>query len=124
MTIGSILVVGGGVAGIKASLDLAESGYYVYILEKSPAIGGVMAQLDKTFPTSDCSMCILSPYLVETGRHPNIELITYSDLESVSGEPGNFKVKIRKRARSINMDLCTGCRSCVDACPVSCGIGN
>ncbi len=116
---GSVLVAGGGVSGIKAALDLAESGYFVYLLEKTPAVGGVMSQLDKTFPTTDCSMCILSPYLVETGRHQNIELITYSDIESVDGEPGNFKVKIRKRARSVNADRCTGCRACVDACPVT-----
>ena len=117
--VGSVMVVGGGVAGIKAALDLADSGYYVYIVEHTPAIGGVMAQLDKTFPTADCSMCILSPYLVETGRHRNIELLTYADLESVEGYPGNFKVKVKKKARSIVTDLCTGCRSCVDNCPVS-----
>jgi heterodisulfide reductase subunit A-like polyferredoxin len=118
--VGSVMVVGGGVAGIKAALDLADSGYYVYIVEKTPAIGGVMAQLDKTFPTSDCSMCILSPYLVETGRHQNIELVTYADVESVEGYPGNFRVKVKKKARSIITDRCTGCRSCVDNCPVSC----
>lgn len=117
--IGSVLIVGGGVAGIKSALDLADSGYYVYLVEKTPAIGGVMAQLDKTFPTSDCSMCILSPYLVETGRHPNIEMITYAELESVSGAPGNFKVRVRKKARSVHVDRCTGCRACVDACPVT-----
>lgn len=117
--VGAVLVVGGGVAGIKTALDLADSGYYVYLLEATPAIGGVMGQLDKTFPTTDCSMCILSPYLVETGRHQNIEIITYADLESVSGNPGNFKVKIRKKARSIREDRCTGCRACVDACPVA-----
>lgn len=118
-TSGAVLVLGGGVSGIKAAQDLAESGFYVYLIEKTPAIGGVMAQLDKTFPTSDCSMCILSPYLVETGRHPNIELLTYSEIESVSGDPGNFKVKVRKKARSVRQDLCTGCRACVDACPVT-----
>ncbi|HIJ54967.1 MAG TPA: CoB--CoM heterodisulfide reductase iron-sulfur subunit A family protein [Deltaproteobacteria bacterium] len=117
--VGAVMVVGGGVAGIKAAMDLAESGFYVYLVEKSPAIGGVMAQLDKTFPTNDCSMCVLSPYLVGTGRHPNIELITYAEVESISGEEGNFKVKVKKRARSINPDRCTGCRSCIDACPVT-----
>ncbi|MFH2065380.1 MAG: FAD-dependent oxidoreductase [Pseudomonadota bacterium] len=117
--IGSVMVVGGGVSGIKAALDLAESGYYVYVVEKTPAIGGVMSQLDKTFPTADCSMCILSPYLVETGRHQNIELITYADVESVEGSPGNFRVKVKKKARSIRPELCTGCRACVDACPVT-----
>jgi heterodisulfide reductase subunit A-like polyferredoxin len=117
--IGAVMVVGGGVAGIKAAEDLASQGFYVYLVEKTPAIGGVMAQLDKTFPTNDCSMCILSPYLVATGRHPNIEIISYAEIESVSGEPGNFKVKVRKRARSIRMDLCTGCRACLEACPVT-----
>jgi len=117
--IGSVMVVGGGVSGIQAALDLAKSGFYVYLVDKSPAIGGVMAQLDKTFPTIDCSMCILSPYLVETGRNPNIELITYADVKSVSGKSGNFTVKVKKRARSINTLLCTGCRACVDACPVT-----
>jgi heterodisulfide reductase subunit A-like polyferredoxin len=118
--VGSVMVVGGGVAGIKAALDLADSGYYVYVVENTPAIGGVMAQLDKTFPTADCSMCILSPYLVETGRHQNIELVTYADVESVKGHPGNFRVKVKKKARSIKTDSCTGCRSCVDNCPVFC----
>jgi len=116
--VGSVLVVGGGVGGIKASLDLAEAGFFVYLLEKTPAIGGVMSQLDKTFPTNDCSMCILSPYLVEVGRHQNIEMITYADLQSVEGQPGNFKVKIKKKARSIHIDRCTGCRACIEACPV------
>jgi heterodisulfide reductase subunit A len=78
-----------------------------------------MSQLDKTFPTADCSMCILSPYLVETGRHQNIELITYADVESVEGSPGNFRVKVKKKARSIRSELCTGCRACLDACPVT-----
>ncbi len=116
---GAAMVVGGGVSGIQAALDLADSGFYVYLVEKTPAIGGVMGQLDKTFPTIDCSMCILSPYLVYAGRHPNIELLTYSDLIEVSGEPGNFKAKVKKRARSVNMELCTGCRACVEACPVT-----
>jgi len=93
--IGAALVVGGGIAGVQASLDLAESGYYVYLVEKAPAIGGVMAQLDKTFPTNDCSMCILSPKLVECGRHLNIELLTYSDLEKLEGAPG-----CKRRSRS------------------------
>ena len=116
---GAAMVVGGGVSGIQAALDLADSGFYVYLVEKTPAIGGVMGQLDKTFPTIDCSMCILSPYLVYAGRHPNIELITYSELLEVSGEPGKFKAKVKKRARSVNMELCTGCRACVEACPAT-----
>jgi len=115
--IGSVMVVGGGIGGIQAALDLAESGYHVYLVEKSPALGGVMAQLDKTFPTNDCSICILSPKLVECGRHLNIELLTYSDILDVDGEPGNFKVKIRKRARYVNELLCTGCGICQEKCP-------
>jgi heterodisulfide reductase subunit A len=115
---GSVLIVGGGVAGIQAALDLAESGFFVYLVDKTPAIGGVMAQLDKTFPTTDCSMCILAPYLVAAGRHPNIELVTNTQLDAVSGNPGHFKVKLKKKARYIDMSRCTGCRACVDACPV------
>ncbi|MGD8989167.1 MAG: FAD-dependent oxidoreductase, partial [Syntrophobacterales bacterium] len=83
--VGSVMVVGGGIAGVQAALDLADSGYYVHMVESSPAIGGVMAQLDKTFPTNDCSMCILSPKLVECGRHPNINLLTCAELDSVTG---------------------------------------
>ena len=116
---GAVLVIGGGIGGIQAALDLADSGFYVYLVEKTPAIGGVMSQLDKTFPTNDCSMCIMSPKLVECGRHLNIEIITYADIESVEGSPGNFKVKVKKRARSVNTDLCTGCGSCVENCPVT-----
>ena len=110
--IGSVLVVGGGIAGMQSALDLANSGYYVYMLEKEAAIGGVMAQLDKTFPTNDCAMCIMSPILVEVGRHVNIELITYADLMQVDGGPGDFKVTINKRAACIDTDLCTGCGDC------------
>jgi len=113
------MVVGGGVSGIQTALDLADSGYYVYLVEKTPAVGGAMAQLDKTFPTTDCSMCILSPYLVTAGRHPNIEMISYAELESVSGAAGHFKAVVRKHARGIRTDRCTGCRACVDACPVT-----
>src|SRR5512135_1229586 len=90
--VGSVMVVGGGVAGIQASLDLANSGFYVHLVEAKPAIGGVMAQLDKTFPTNDCSMCIISPKLVECGRHLNIEIHTLTDVAEIDGEPGNLKV--------------------------------
>ena len=110
--VGAVLVIGGGIAGIQASIDLAESGQKVYLLESSPAIGGVMASLDKTFPTNDCSTCILSPKLVEAGRHLNIELITYADLESVEGEAGNFKVKIKKRPKFVDPEKCTACGLC------------
>lgn len=112
------MIVGGGIAAIQSSLDLAESGYYVYLVEKSPAIGGVMPMLDKTFPTNDCSMCILSPKLVECGRHLNIEILTCSDVVDVQGEPGNFKVTVNKRARYVDVDKCTGCGLCAEECPV------
>ena len=114
---GAVLVVGGGIAGIQASLDLAESGYKVYLVERSPAIGGTMPQLDKTFPTNDCAMCILSPKLVECGRHLNIEVITYADVLDVKGEPGNFTVSVKKRARYVDEALCTGCGVCQEKCP-------
>jgi heterodisulfide reductase subunit A2 len=117
--IGAVMVVGGGIGGIQAALNLADSGFYVYLLEKSPAIGGKMSQLDKTYPTNDCSMCIMAPKLVECGRHLNIEIITYSDIESVEGSAGNFKVKVKKRARSIDLDRCIGCGLCVENCPVT-----
>ena len=116
--IGAVLVVGGGIGGIQAALDLAESGYYVYLVEKSPAIGGVMAQLDKTFPTNDCSMCILSPKLVECGRHLNIELLTYSEVLDIKGEPGKFTVAVKKKARFVDGTKCTGCGLCVEGCPI------
>src|SRR3990170_2331034 len=116
--VGATLVVGGGIAGIQAALDLADAGFKVYMLDESPSIGGTMAQLDKTFPTNDCSMCILAPKLVGAGRHPNIELITNAKLEEVSGEAGNFKVKITKRPRYVKEDKCTGCGICAEHCPV------
>lgn len=115
-TTGSVLVIGGGIAGIQSALDLANSGFKVYILEKAPTIGGYMALLDKTLPTNDCSMCILSPKMVEAGTHPNIEIIAYSELKEVAGEAGNFKLKISKKPRYIKEDLCTGCALCLDAC--------
>ncbi len=117
-TIGAVMVVGGGIGGIQASLDLAEAGYKVYLVEKSPAIGGVMAQLDKTFPTLDCSMCILSPKLIECGRHPNIELLTCSELMEVDGLPGDFKAKIVRHPRFVDESKCTGCGECAEVCPI------
>jgi heterodisulfide reductase subunit A len=116
--IGSVLVVGGGVAGIQSSLDLAESGFKVYLLEESPAIGGYMARLDKTFPTNDCAMCILSPKLVETSRHLNIELITYATLKGIRGEAGDFRVLIEKKPRYVDPTRCSGCGVCVERCPI------
>ena len=115
---GSVLVVGGGVAGVKCALDLADQGFQVYLAEKTPSIGGAMSQLDKTFPTNDCSMCIMSPYLVEVGRHRNIELLTLAQLEQIQGKPGNFTVRLKKRARCVDAQACTGCGSCIEACPV------
>ncbi|MFA7346531.1 MAG: FAD-dependent oxidoreductase [Desulfurivibrionaceae bacterium] len=115
-TVGSVLVVGGGVAGVQASLDLTELGYKVYLIEKSGAIGGVMARLDKTFPTNDCSLCILAPKLVEAGRDPNIEILTLSELVDLTGEPGNFTATVRKQPRYIDEDICTGCGQCTLYC--------
>ncbi|MHC4507946.1 MAG: NADH-quinone oxidoreductase subunit NuoE family protein [Planctomycetota bacterium] len=116
--VGAVLVVGGGVGGMQASLDLAESGYKVYLVEKGPSIGGVMAQLDKTFPTNDCAMCTLAPRMVDCGRHLNIEKLTYSEIESIEGTPGNFSVKLRKKARFVDPEKCTGCGECTDNCLV------
>jgi len=116
--IGAALVIGGGIAGMQSSLDLANSGFKVYLVDTAPAIGGVMAQLDKTFPTNDCSMCIMAPKLVDVGRHPNIELITYSEIEDLTGKPGNFKVKIKKKARYVDTNKCTGCGVCAQECPI------
>ena len=117
--VGSVMVIGGGIAGIQASLDLADSGYKVYLLEESPAIGGVMAQLDKTFPTNDCAMCVMSPKLVECGRHLNIEIITNAELKNVAGNAGNFKVEVKKHPRYVDEDKCTGCAACTQHCPVT-----
>jgi len=112
------MVVGAGIAGIQASLDLADSGYLVYLVEKKSAIGGVMSQLDKTFPTNDCSMCIISPKLVECGRHLNIDLLTMTDVLDVTGEPGNFKVRLLERPRYVDLAKCTACGECAKVCPI------
>jgi len=116
--IGAVLVVGAGIGGMQAALDLAEAGFKVYLLDKAPAIGGVMAQLDKTFPTNDCAMCIMSPKLVDTGRHLNIELLTCADVERIEGEPGNFTVTVKQHPRYVDVDKCTGCGDCAAACPI------
>jgi heterodisulfide reductase subunit A2 len=111
------LVVGGGIAGIQAALEIANAGFHVYLVEREPSIGGHMAQFDKTFPTLDCSACILTPRMVEAGTHPNITLLTWSEVMSVSGYIGSFNVTIKKRARYVNEELCTGCGICIEKCP-------
>jgi heterodisulfide reductase subunit A len=111
------LVVGGGIAGIQAALILGEAGKHVYLVERSPSIGGHMSHFDKTFPTLDCAACILTPKMVTVGKHPNIELLTWSDVEEISGYVGNFKVKIRQKARYVKTDLCNGCGICWEECP-------
>ena len=121
--IGAVVVAGGGIAGVQAALDLADSGLYVYLVENATAIGGKMAQLDKTFPTNDCSMCTLSPKLVEVGRHINIELITGAEVSKVEGSKGNFRVGIHKTPRYIDESKCIGCGACARACPVSLSSG-
>lgn len=114
--IGAVLVIGGGISGIQASIDLVNSGFKVFMVEKTSSIGGHMAQLDKTFPTNDCSMCILSPKMVDVGRDINIELITLADVEEIRGKAGNFEVIINKHPRYVDVDKCTGCRACTTEC--------
>ncbi|HSH68279.1 MAG TPA: FAD-dependent oxidoreductase, partial [Deferrisomatales bacterium] len=111
------MVVGGGISGIQAALDLGDAGFRVYLVDTSPAIGGKMAQLDKTFPTNDCSMCIESPKFIECSRHPNIEILTYTDVDRVSGKAGNFAVTLARKPRYIIENRCTGCGVCVEYCP-------
>ncbi|MCK4236984.1 MAG: CoB--CoM heterodisulfide reductase iron-sulfur subunit A family protein [Candidatus Krumholzibacteria bacterium] len=111
------LVIGGGIAGIQASLDLAEAGKEVVLVEKEPSIGGHMAKFDKTFPTLDCAACILTPRMVQVGQHPRIKLLTYSEVEEISGYVGNFNVKVRRKARYVDADLCNGCGTCWEKCP-------
>jgi heterodisulfide reductase subunit A len=112
------LVIGGGVAGIQAALDLADAGHQVYLVEKEASIGGIMARLDKTFPTMDCSICVLGPKMMDVGRHPLITLLTNSQVESISGYVGNFKARVRKKARYVDETECNSCGKCAEVCPV------
>ena len=112
----SALVIGGGIAGIQSALDIANSGYKVYLVEREPSIGGHMAKFDKTFPTLDCAACILTPKMVDVARHPNIELLTYSEVERIDGSVGSFHVTVRERPRYVDMETCTGCGQCASAC--------
>ncbi|MEW6666257.1 MAG: FAD-dependent oxidoreductase [Thermodesulfobacteriota bacterium] len=115
---GDVMVIGAGISGIQAALDLAYTGFKVYLVDKSPAIGGKMAQLDKTFPTNDCSMCIESPKFIEANRHPNIEILTYTDVDRVEGQAGEFRVTLIKKPRYIRTEECRGCTTCTEYCPV------
>jgi len=117
-SIGAVMVMGGGVSGIQASLDLASLGFKVYLVDKAPMIGGKMAQLDKTFPTNDCSMCILSPKLIECDREPNINILAYCEVKEVDGEAGNYKVTLNRKPRYVDEDICVGCETCASYCPV------
>ena len=116
--IGAISVIGGGIAGMQAALDAANAGFKVYLVEKDISIGGVMAQLDKTFPTNDCSTCLISPKLIEVARHPDIEIITQSEIAGVEGEAGTFQVDCPKRAPNVDEAKCTGCGVCTAKCPI------
>jgi heterodisulfide reductase subunit A2 len=113
------LIVGGGIAGIQAALEIANAGYHVYLVEREPSIGGRMGTFDKTFPTLDCAACILTPKMVSVGHRKDITLMTWSEIESVSGYIGNFKVKIRKKARYVDPAKCTGCGQCWSNCPAT-----
>ena len=112
------LVIGGGVAGMQAALDIANQGFKVYLVERAPSIGGRMAQIDKTFPTLDCSACILTPKLSEVARHKNIKILTNSEVGSVTGSSGNFHVRVNRKARFVKENLCSGCGDCAVECPV------
>ncbi|MCK4349229.1 MAG: CoB--CoM heterodisulfide reductase iron-sulfur subunit A family protein, partial [Candidatus Krumholzibacteria bacterium] len=111
------LVIGGGIAGIQAALDLAEAGKEVVLVEREPSIGGHMAKFDKTFPTLDCAACILTPRMVQVGQHANINLMTYAEVEEVKGYVGNFTVKVRQKSRYVDAELCNGCGICWEKCP-------
>jgi heterodisulfide reductase subunit A len=113
-----VAVIGGGIAGIQAALEIADHGIRVHLIEREPSIGGHMAQLDKTFPTNDCSMCILSPKMNDVARHPLIVLHTCTEVTSVEGEPGSYRLTLVAKPRFIDSELCNGCGECVIICPV------
>ncbi len=113
-----VLIIGGGISGVQSALDLAEKGYEVVLVDKSPSIGGNMVKLDKTFPTNDCSICISAPKMVEASRNENITILTYSEVKEMIGSAGGFDVKIWKRTKYVDPDICTGCGDCETACPV------
>jgi NADH:ubiquinone oxidoreductase subunit E len=115
--VGAALVVGGGIGGMQAALDLAASGIKVYLADRRPSIGGVMSQLDKTFPTNDCAMCTMAPRLVEIGRHRDIEILTLSEVARVQGQPGDFTVTVKRQPSFVDEAKCTGCGTCVANCP-------
>ena len=115
---GAVMVVGGGIAGMQSALDLANSGFKVYLVEETASIGGRMAQLDKTFPTNDCSMCMISPKLIEVDKHLDIEILSNSRVQSIGGEAGNFKVNVLRQPRYVDIEKCSSCGDCFEACPV------
>jgi len=114
---GSVLIVGGGIGCMQAALDLANSGFKIHLIQKDSSLGGTMVMLDKTFPTGDCAMCMISPKMVEIGRHQNVDIHTMSEVTEVSGEPGNFTVKIKQQPRYVDAEKCTGCGICEKKCP-------
>ena len=113
----TVLIIGGGIAGFQAALDLAAAGVQVHMVEQSPSIGGRMAQLDKTFPTNDCAICILAPKMIETYGHKNIHVRTYAEVQKVEGSIGNFQVEVLQKPRYVHLDKCTGCGACMEKCP-------
>ncbi|HBZ53859.1 MAG TPA: 4Fe-4S ferredoxin, partial [Syntrophobacteraceae bacterium] len=116
---GAVAVIGGGIAGIQSALDIANSGFKVYLLEEQPSVGGTMAQLDKTFPTNDCSSCMMGPKLVELASHRDIHILTRTTVEGIDGEPGNFKLTVKRNPRFVLEDRCTGCGECAKVCPIN-----
>src|SRR5208282_6692664 len=115
---GSVLVIGGGIGGMQASLDLADSGFKVHMVQKDSCIGGIMSSLDKTFPTGDCAMCMISPKMVDVGRHLNIDIHPSSEIVELKGESGDFMATVCQKARYVDLKKCTGCEACVQKCPV------